>query len=543
MTKTRTRAAIYTRVSTDEQATEGYSLGDQEQQARTRIEREGWQHAGTYSDPGVSGAERDRPGLRRLLADLDGIDVVVLAALDRLGRDMFHVGELFEQFQAAEVRVESLRETLTDDGSAASFLGRGMVALFGDYERRVIRERTKAGVNARIKQGRFHGPAPTGYQHKDGSLVVVPEGVTIVKRIFREYVGGATLLSIAKALDREGVPTVRGGRWAPSTVREMLRNVVYIGKVRAGDEVIDATHKGIIDRKTWNRAQALMEATKGTSGTRMRRRGRYLMLGGMLRCGECGEAMTPNTQRNPKADDRETYKCRGRSVFGAETCSQPPITRALVDNAIWNHFRRVGLSIEQTRTAIEKATAAQQHEVVEQRTRAERETAQATAALERVKRDYTSGAITAADWNELRADLEPAAEAAEAALAQLRERETAVAEAGEAVDAEAETLMYLAELRAAVAGEVTSEASVEAVRSALLRLFERFTLHRAGTVDLDSLWDEDPFVDATSTGDYLILVEPRADAVRGLGLDWQPVLHREPLGGMGNPGRTKGWSS
>src|SRR2546422_93677 len=85
----------------------------------------------------------------------------------------------------------------------------------------------------------------------------------------------------------------------------------------------------------------------------------------------------------------------------------------------------------------------------------------------------------------------PAATAAEAALAQVRDREAQVRQAGDAVDAEEATLTYLAELRAALAGEVTEHANVEAVRAALLRIFERFTLHRASAIDLDALADDD----------------------------------------------------
>jgi site-specific DNA recombinase len=527
------RAAIYTRVSTDEQATEGYSLGDQERQALARIEREGWEHVGTFSDPGVSGADRERPGLSALLDALDRIDVVVLAALDRLGRDMFHVGELFETFQAAEVRVESLRETLKDDGSASSFLGRGMLALFGDYERRVIKERTKAGVNARVRKGHFHGSfVPMGYKRGDDGLVPDAKAAKVTKRIFREYIAGRPLLGISQDLDREGVPTVRGGRWSPTTVRDMLKNPVFIGKVSINGEVYDGLHKPIIDKRTWDRAQALLNATKGTSGLRARPRGKYLLIGGLLRCGECGEAMTPSTQRNPKSQDRETYRCLGKSKFGSATCSQPPVTRALVDRAVWGHFSRVGLSVEETKAVIEKAAAHGLAEVTEQRERAEQEAAQAKAALDRVKADYTSGAISAADWKELRADLEPAAKAADAALAQVREREEEAKAAGDLGDAETETLKYLAELRAALAGEVSEGTSIEAVRAALLRVFEKFTIHRAGTFDLEKLWDDDPFTGATDTadGEYLILAEPRAEAVLGLGDEEQPVLRREPLG-------------
>jgi site-specific DNA recombinase len=522
-----TRAAIYTRVSTDEQAAEGYSLADQEQQALAKIGREGWTHVGTYSDAGLSGANRDRPALSRLLADLDGIDVLVLAALDRLGRDMFHLGELFERFKDASVRVESLRETIADDGSAGSFLGRGMVALFADYERRIIRERTKAGVIARVRKGGYHGSfTPMGYKRNDGGLVIVRAEASIVRRIFREYLAGVPQLQIARALNRERVPTRRGGKWSSSTIRDLLRNPVFVGKVRISGEVHDGTHRPIIERKTWDRAKALLDANVDTAGTRARRRGNYLLIGGLLRCGECGEALTPSTQKNPKAPPRETYRCNGRGKHGSDFCSQGPISRAAVDSAVRKHFARVGLSIAETRNAVERASTAQRTEVVEQRERAEKEVSSAKAALARVRRDYTRGAISAEDWSDLRPDLEEELRAAVGALTLLKKQEAAVLAAANVGDVE----KRVSELKEALAADVQDAESVEAVRAALQRIYSKFTFHRPGTIDLDDLYEGNPFLDATSAaGEGVIVVEPRPDAVLGLGDYEQPVLRREPL--------------
>lgn len=537
------RAATYSRVSTDEQAQHGHSLAEQERLCAEFAADQGWELVEAYSDAGISGATADRPALQGMLADVDRFDVLIVWSQDRIGRDVLAVGKVAAALDAAGVRIESLTgsiELSTPEGQ----LNWHVNSAVAQFQRQRNAEAVRMALAARVRKGGFHGGhAPMGYRHENGSLVVVPEGAAIARRVFREYVAGQPLLAIAKGLDRERVPTVRGGRWAAATIRDMLKNPAYVGKVRINGEVHDGSHEGIIDAATWDRAQALLNATKGTKGKRARRRGQYLMLGGMLRCGECGEAMTPSTQRNPKADDRETYRCRGRNHFGAEYCSQPPVTRSIIDEAVWQHFARVGLSVEETRTAIERASASAAAEVAEQRARAERDAAKAAAAVARVKADYTSGAITAADWRDLRAELEPEAAAAEAAVAQLREREAEATKAGELVDAEETTLHYLAQLRAALAGEVTSAENVEGVRAALLRIYERMTLHRADAIDLDALADDDPTVDATAAGEYLIVVEPRPEAVRGLDDLWAPVLRREPLGGMGDSRKEAPWSS
>src|SRR3954447_274559 len=109
-----TPAVIYTRVSTDDQAREGFSLAEQEHRALQLIAREGWEHAATYSDPGRSGGDRDRPGLAAVMAAVAAgqVNVVIVAALDRLSRDVPHTGELLAAFDAAGVRVVASGQAL-----------------------------------------------------------------------------------------------------------------------------------------------------------------------------------------------------------------------------------------------------------------------------------------------------------------------------------------------------------------------------------------------------------------------------------------------
>jgi DNA invertase Pin-like site-specific DNA recombinase len=145
-----TRAAVYTRVSTDDQACEGFSLDEQEYRGLQLIAREdAWEHAGTYCDPGRSGADRDRPDLRRLLAGVaaERVDVVIVAALDRLSRDAGHLRELLLTFDAAGIRVIASGQALDRD-TPEGILQTGILA---EFERRKIKARTKAGIPSRAR--------------------------------------------------------------------------------------------------------------------------------------------------------------------------------------------------------------------------------------------------------------------------------------------------------------------------------------------------------------------------------------------------------
>ncbi len=106
------RAAIYTRVSTEDQAREGYSIDEQERRCRDFVDREGWTYVETFREEGKSGTLKHRPALDRLVASLDEVDVVVINSLDRLGRSTKHLLELYDRFERANVGLVFLRERL-----------------------------------------------------------------------------------------------------------------------------------------------------------------------------------------------------------------------------------------------------------------------------------------------------------------------------------------------------------------------------------------------------------------------------------------------
>jgi site-specific DNA recombinase len=495
------RAAVYTRVSTDEQAREGYSLGEQERSCVERIAHEGWTPAGVYSDPGQSGADRDRPGLARLLAALDQIDVVVLAAFDRLCRDAAYFFELSARFAEAGVQVVSLRgETMSGDDSA-SFLSGGIMAVFADYERRRIKERTRDGVRARLRAGLPQGQAPYGYRREGGGMVVVEDEVPSVRRVFNEFVGGRPLKQIAEGLNKSNVPTKRGGQWAASTVRGMLRCALYVGRMRDGTP---AQHEPIVDEELFARAQALIGPVS-VGRTRSGPRRRYIFTGGMLRCGECESAMTPKSQGK-----RDTYICRGRSQLGKD-CSQGPVSRTEIDDAVFAHFDKLLHDLDATIARVGEAAREALDETNALLAQAERAANQAAARIERVKRAFQDDKIDAEDWREQRDQLTAEQEAAEAEVKRLRKAAK-----------RRPPVQSLAQLRNAVATEVAEAPNVDAVRAVLRATYEGFVLHRGLAPEGITAAD----AGALEAGDYFILMDPRDDAWVYLGLDDEPELRR-----------------
>lgn len=221
------RAVIYTRVSTDKQEKEGYSLPEQERLCMAAIQSKEWEYVSTYSDT-WSGATMDRPGLQELLTDLKSglFDVVVIYKLDRLSRTQKDTMAIIEDFLCKHnVGLLSLSETLdttTPFGKAMI----GILSAFNQLERDNIRYRTMMGKQAKKEKGGFLGaPMLTGYKYAGNDKVEIDEkGAEYVRLIFKMRNEGATLDKIAQTINEKGMKGRDGGIARANSIRKILKN-------------------------------------------------------------------------------------------------------------------------------------------------------------------------------------------------------------------------------------------------------------------------------------------------------------------------------
>jgi hypothetical protein len=320
-------------------------------------------------------------------------------------------------------------------------------------------------------------------------------------------------------------------------VSRYLGNPIYMGRIRLKGETFDGLHEPIIEPSTWHKAAALRNSGARTKGKNRGRRpvGRHLFVKGTLRCGICGEAMVPRTDRNRRAAPSETYRCYGRHKHGTDYCPMPPLQRSDIDSAVYEYFSEVGLDLEATRAEIGQRVEHQLAEIRALRQEAERQEHHATESQRRIERDYTDGALTASEWRSLNARLESERLAATAEVARLEKQEHRIAENVERVDTETELLRHLAELRAAIAGEVQEAEGVAAIRSALQRMVHRFEVHRAADVGADAIPPPgdapigSPDTDAISAGGFVLYMDPNPAALEETDCEFAPVFRREPL--------------
>lgn len=318
------RVALYPRVSSQEQATEGYSIGEQIERLTKYCEAMGWEVYKIYTDPGYSGGNTDRPGLQAMLSDVrDGkVDKVVVYKLDRLSRSQKDTMLLIEdEFLAHGVDFVSMSENF----DTATPFGRAMIgilAVFAQLERENIKERTMIGKEARAKEGKWGGGSsePIGYRYNVAKdlLEVDDYEAMQIREAIDLFLKGTPLRTIETIflekgytfIGRSGVPNT----WDPKRFRYVFANKTYLGYIKHHDQWYKAEHEPIIDEETFNKLQKLLEQrAEDYKKTGLKPGAQTTYLGGLLRCAHCGAKYTKQQGGTKKYGRLWYYVCYSRN--------------------------------------------------------------------------------------------------------------------------------------------------------------------------------------------------------------------------------------
>jgi len=350
------RCAIYTRKSTEEGLDQEFnSLDAQREAAQAYIvsqQQQGWLALPQrYDDGGFSGGNLDRPALKRLLQDITGgtIDAVLVYKLDRLSRSLLDFARLMEIFENSHVSFVSI----TQEFNSATSMGRlvlNMLLSFAQFEREIIAERTRDKIAAARRKGKWVGGMPLlGYDidPKGSKLRVNHTEAARVRAIFALYLEYQALWPVLRELDRRGWRTkrwrtrkgrFRGGRaFTRNTLRQLLRNVTYLGHLRYRQEVHPGEHDAIVDAATWQQVQTLLEAQRQEQGARLPG---GALLQRLLRCGACGCAMTSSQTRKGTRRYRY-YVCRQAQQRGWQTCPAPSLAAGPIEDLVVRHIQEL----------------------------------------------------------------------------------------------------------------------------------------------------------------------------------------------------------
>jgi DNA invertase Pin-like site-specific DNA recombinase len=519
------KAIIYAAKSTPD---EKGSIDDQIKKCRALAVEEGYEVLHVYKEEDVSAYHGDRGeelALALKHAAEEGAALIVWHS-DRLAR-----GDGERNRHLVEVLLEAMHEGFTlrsveDDGTFASV---SSAAQMGDRNHEDSRRKggaVKEGLARRRSKGKRTGGnsyALTWRRNENDERETIPDldKAPVVDRINAEYLAGRAILKIVKGLNADAIPSHRNTKWSTASVVSVLENPLYAGLVRDGEKLIEGQHEAIISRERYEEALRLRKARAQTHRRGRGPVGQHLFRQGFLRHGQCGGSMSPRTERNKDGTLRETYRCNVHYTDPAN-CELTSVSREPIDTGVYEFFRRVAFDVEQTRAQMGAAVEHKIAEVGGLLASAQQQAATATERLERVKGDYLTGELLAPEWRELRDELEPAAQAAERECERLANQLAEVEAGPNLAGVESDLVEQLARIRAALAGKVTDAAGVDAVRAALMGIFDHFVLHRGVPSERANL-------ELVGEG-YWIEPVINEHAIEGYDEKLRPVLAKKPLG-------------
>ncbi len=327
-----TRAAIYTRVSSDPRGS-GRSVTEQEQECRRTADLAGWDVVEMFTDNDRSAsryATKSRPAYAGLVEFVRSrsCDVVVTWEASRFQRDL-------QDYVA-------LRELCRDRGVLWSYSGRtydlsrtddrwttGQDALLAERESDMTRDRVLRSVRANAEAGRPHGKLLYGYRRiYDDKILVeqVPrdDQAAVVREAARRVAGGETPHAIARELNARGIPAPRGGLWDLTQIRRLVTNPAYVGKrVHRGQVVGDATWPALVDAETFYACVARMTDPRRRT---VRDSAVKHLLTGIAVCGVCGSPAAVQKNRGTRS-----YLCTdGFHVSRQQEAVDDLVTRVVV---------------------------------------------------------------------------------------------------------------------------------------------------------------------------------------------------------------------
>ncbi|MFJ5423417.1 recombinase family protein [Wolbachia endosymbiont of Drosophila barbarae] len=287
------RCAIYTRKSNEDGLEQKFNSLDAQRVACEKYikSREGWiALAKKYDDGGFSGKNLERPAIKELFEDVKGgeVDCVVVYTLDRLSRetkDSIEVTSFFRRHRVNFIAVTQIFDNNTPMGKFVQTVLSGAAQL----EREMIVERVKNKIATSKEQGLWMGGTlPLGYDVKDKELIINEKEAKLVKHIFERYIELKSMAELARELNSQGYRTKgKSDIFKKATVRRIITNPIYMGKIRHYEKEYEGKHEAIIEEEKWQKAQELIR-------NQPYRKAKYeeALLRGIIKCKSCGVNMT-----------------------------------------------------------------------------------------------------------------------------------------------------------------------------------------------------------------------------------------------------------
>ncbi|KZR60429.1 recombinase family protein [Pseudobacillus badius] len=299
---------IYVRVSTEEQAKEGYSIPAQKERLEAYCKSQGWDDYKFYIDEGVSARSMERPYLQSMMADIQKgkINIVLVYRLDRFTRKVKDLHKMLEFMDKYQCGFKSATEAY-DTTTATGRLFITLVAAIAEWESDNSSERIKMALEEKVSSGERVGGIPYGFDLNENEQLVKNEKAIVVKDMIEKVREGMSASQLAAYLNK-----VNNDRnWHAQGVLRVLRNPALYGATRWNDNVYENTHEGLISKAEFNKLQKLLELR--TIHHRRDVSSTYLFQG-IIACTRCGRPLSVNRYIRERKDGTTyqgcVYKCQ-----------------------------------------------------------------------------------------------------------------------------------------------------------------------------------------------------------------------------------------
>ena len=388
MNEEKKKCGLYMRVSTEDQAREGFSLPEQKERLEAFCKFKGYEIVDYYEDAGISAKTGNhRPEFERLKDDIKAkrINTIVALKLDRITRSIYDWENLMTFLDENNAYLDCVNDEINTTSANGKMISRLLMSVSQNEIERTS-ERTKVGMAGAIKNGHIPHKVPLGYKHEDRKLVIDYSTKDIVVRIFELYYNGLSYKKISNLFNEEKV--LGRDNWRDSTIVTILENEIYKGDFVHGKRTNHPTFyedvvEPIVSKEMWEDCQV----KKKKNSKSYQRTLTYLYLQ-KLRCPKCGRIL----------GGKATTKKNGKSYF-YYYCSDCKIEfKEKLINDYFNQF--IAELIEYDEVVNQFFLPMIKQKFDEPREQLEKEINNQRNKLERIKKAYINGVFELKEYNE-----------------------------------------------------------------------------------------------------------------------------------------------
>ncbi|WP_217486908.1 recombinase family protein [Cytobacillus firmus] len=364
------KVALYVRVSTEEQAEEGFSINGQIKTLVEYCKRSNYKIVEIYKDEGISGKSLDRPSLKKLLKDSKNgkFNMLMVWKISRLSRKQLDFLSVIDELEKNNVSFFSYSENI----DASTPTGKAMLQMMGSFaelERNMILENVKMGMTQRAKEGKWNGGSVLGYSSKDKKLVINESEANLVKYIFDLYISGKGFKTIANKLNHEGYKTKRNANFSTNSIRTIITNPVYAGFIRFNQVedwsekrrkgknenfiIVKGEHEPIISKEVWGMTQKIFEQKSHKPAKTFTG---HFPLTTLLRCPKCGQGMIGHKIKKSKKSKEyiRYYQCGNFHYKGSAVCKSNLVRADEIEQFVFNRLEEITTKPTVLKSIVEK---------------------------------------------------------------------------------------------------------------------------------------------------------------------------------------------